>query len=679
MEKKPLILVVDSAKLALRYMESILLDCYQVELTDRGEDVFDYLQFKIPDVILMNANVSEMDGFQVLEKLQSSKKYKDIPVVLMMNEKDIESELRGLRSGAMDFVSMPFVPEILKTRIDHIVELTALRKKQAGEIEKQKEQIDRLTLQSILTIAHTVDKKDRYADKHSIRVALYCREIAKKMGYSEKQIEDLYQTALIHDIGKIAVEDSILNKASRLTNEEYEAVKRHTEIGADILRDTRFIPGAVDAVRYHHERYDGTGYCGLMQEQIPEAARIIAVADAYEAMTSDRSYRKRLSKEQVMEELIMGRGKQFDPYITDVLLELLEQGITIDEDRADLEIRQDGEIAEAGALLRQVFAESVQETQSELEKDSLTGVLTRNYFEEKINNYLLQPNSHGTFFMMDLDNFKMVNDTYGHKAGDKMIKVFADVLKKHTRENDLVCRIGGDEFAVFYPEMYKEYVIAERAENIIEMFSKKKEELGYNICSVSIGIMTKYVGQNDIDYDTLYDKADKALYHVKNNGKDDYHMYSYMSEDSVMTEQSIKQMNLKHLMRQIAERKYRQGAYAVEYDRFSYIYQFIMRNIERSRQHVQIILFTLVIPEDEKKTLVQIEDSLMLLETSIVRSLRRGDVTTRLGPTQQIVILMDANYDNGRMVADRIMNKYKSLCGDSMIETRYDITEMPSC
>ena len=430
-------------------------------------------------------------------------------------------------------------------------------------------------------------------------------------------------------------------------------------------------------MRYHHEWYDGSGYSSKKGKDIPEAARIIAVAGAYESMTADRAYRTRLPKERVMEELILGRGTQFDPYIVDVFLELLEEGLAIDESSVYNEITEEGEITEAGVLLRQVFTESVQETQNELERDSLTGFLNRKYFEEKIDNYLLQPNSRGTFFMMDLDNFKMVNDTYGHVAGDELIQIFAGVVRANTRENDFVCRIGGDEFAVFFPEMDKDYVISQRAENIIKMFSERKEAAGYGICSVSIGIMTKYSGNGEMNCALLYENADKAMYYVKNNGKDDYHAYAYMAEGALEAEKSIKQMDLKSLMRQIAERKYRQGAYAVEYDRFSHIYQFITRYIERNKQHVQIILITLNIPDGLVQPLVQVEDALMLLETAIIRSLRRGDVTTRFSPTQQIVILMDTNKENGTMVADRILDKYRSLSRNSSILAEYDIMEVP--
>lgn len=383
-----------------------------------------------------------------------------------------------------------------------------------------------MTLQSILAIAHAIEIKDRYAKQHSIRVAFYCREIAKKMGYSNKKIENLYYMALLHDVGKIAIEDSILNKASELTREEYEAVKRHTEVGGDIVKNTKFIPGLEETVRNHHEWYNGNGYYGVKGEEIPESARIIAVADAYESMSSDRAYRKKLSKEERIKELLNGRGSQFDPHIVDCFLELLEEGISEEEVEAEKESWQTNDVAEAGALLCQVFTEGVQETQNEREKDSFTGFLNRRCFEEKVNQYLLQPKASGTFFMMDLDDFKKINDTYGHAAGDKLIQIFSNVLRDNTREKDFVCRIGGDEFAVFFRELDDDYVIVRCAERIIRAFTRRKWENGYEICSVSIGIMTKYAGDEPMDYAMMYEKADKALYHVKNNGKDDFYQYS---------------------------------------------------------------------------------------------------------------------------------------------------------
>lgn len=598
MMQKPKILAADNTKVALRYMETILGDIYDVTLVQTGMSVLDCLKSEIPDLILMNANMFGMDGYEVLRRIKEDKETKEIPVILMMNVKDIQSELRGLEEGAIDFISLPFEPQVLKARIAHIVELSVLRKQQAHLIAKQKEQIDRLFLQSMVTIAHTVDAKDRYARRHSLRVALYCRGIAAKLGYSDKEKEALYYIALLHDIGKVSTPDTILNKASGLTKEEYENVKKHAEIGAQIVQNTRFVPG-------------------------------------------------------------------------------LEEGFTIDEDRAEGELKGEGELNEANELLRQVFTETVLETQSELERDSLTDFLNRRYFEDKINNYLLSSKSCGTFFMMDLDNFKQVNDTYGHKTGDELIQAFADVIRENTRDDDFVCRMGGDEFAVFFFELEEERVICKRAESIIKDFAKIRTEMGCSMCSVSIGIMTKYYGGEELDCEQLYEKADQALYYVKNNGKDAYHLFESMPEDLKNNRQTGCQMDLDQLMRQVTERKYRPGAYAVEYDRFSFIYQFIARNVERNGQHVQVVLLSMELPKDREISLERIEDSLVLLESAIVRSLRRGDVTSRFSSTQQVVVLMDASKEDGVMVANRILKKYNTLAKEAAITARFDIVEVP--
>lgn len=632
MMQKPKILAADNTKVALRYMETILGDIYDVTLVQTGMSVLDCLKSEIPDLILMNANMFGMDGYEVLRRIKEDKETKEIPVILMMNVKDIQSELRGLEEGAIDFISLPFEPQVLKARIAHIVELSVLRKQQAHLIAKQKEQIDRLFLQSMVTIAHTVDAKDRYARRHSLRVALYCRGIAAKLGYSDKEKEALYYIALLHDIGKVSTPDTILNKASGLTKEEYENVKKHAEIGAQIVQNTRFVPGLEEGVRYHHEWYDGNGYVGICGDEIPEVSRIIAVADAYEAMTADR---------------------------------------------AEGELKGEGELNEANELLRQVFTETVLETQSELERDSLTDFLNRRYFEDKINNYLLSSKSCGTFFMMDLDNFKQVNDTYGHKTGDELIQAFADVIRENTRDDDFVCRMGGDEFAVFFFELEEERVICKRAESIIKDFAKIRTEMGCSMCSVSIGIMTKYYGGEELDCEQLYEKADQALYYVKNNGKDAYHLFESMPEDLKNNRQTGCQMDLDQLMRQVTERKYRPGAYAVEYDRFSFIYQFIARNVERNGQHVQVVLLSMELPKDREISLERIEDSLVLLESAIVRSLRRGDVTSRFSSTQQVVVLMDASKEDGVMVANRILKKYNTLAKEAAITARFDIVEVP--
>ncbi|MFR5324330.1 MAG: diguanylate cyclase domain-containing protein, partial [Eubacterium sp.] len=587
-----------------------------------------------------------------------------------------QQEVEALQKGAADYISMPFVPEILKLRVDHLVELHYYRKELESEIKKQKKKVSDLSFQAMITIAHTIDLKDRYGEGHSLRVALYSREIARRLGWTVEELENLYNVALLHDIGKIAIEDSILNKMGTLTEQEYESVKRHTKVGADIVKNTTFIPGIKEGISYHHERYDGTGYVGLKGKDIPLIARILAVADAVTAMEEDRPFRRRLSSMELEKELISNKGKQFDPDIVNVAVEMLHEGYDVDEKLAQMMKQIPGDVSETGELMRQVVTTSTQETKSELEKDSLTGFLNRRSFEEKIEKFLRKPMSYGTFFMMDMDNFKSVNDTYGHLAGDELILIFADIIKNCVREQDFVCRVGGDEFAIFFPYLDKEKVIRKRADEIMSCFAKERERLGYSNCSVSIGIMTKYAKSNNMDYDKLYKCADNALYYVKNNGKDDFHIYASAIMDGGMDSLEQEQLDVQQLIQRVAERKEYMGAYRVEYDSFSYIYRFIARNVERTKQPVQIALFTFPLKEKSEEEVMKIQNSLALLEKAIAQSLRRGDVTSRISLTQQIVILMGANKENGMHVVDRMVQCYDGLAGEEGLKIEYDIKDV---
>ena len=178
----------------------------------------------------------------------------------------------------------------------------------------------------VRALANTIDAKDAYTNGHSTRVAKYSMMIAKRMGYADEELEKLYYAALLHDIGKIGVPREIINKTSKLTDEEYEIIKTHPGIGANILNEVSEIPDIAIGARWHHERYDGKGYPDrLIGIEIPELARIIGVADAYDAMTSKRSYRDILSQDVVSNELLKGKGTQFDPEIADIMLQLIKE------------------------------------------------------------------------------------------------------------------------------------------------------------------------------------------------------------------------------------------------------------------------------------------------------------------------------------------------------------------
>ena len=185
---------------------------------------------------------------------------------------------------------------------------------------------ERITLQAMYTLAKTIDAKDKYTNGHSMRVAKYSSMLARKMGFDEVKVEEIYNMALLHDIGKIGVPDEIINKTSSLTDEEFYVMKKHPKTGYDILSEMSEIKDLGIGARWHHERYDGKGYPdGLKGEEIPLQARIICVADAYDAMTSNRSYRSSMSQDKVKTEIIEGRGTQFDPGIADVMLEIIDE------------------------------------------------------------------------------------------------------------------------------------------------------------------------------------------------------------------------------------------------------------------------------------------------------------------------------------------------------------------
>lgn len=198
---------------------------------------------------------------------------------------------------------------------------------QKRELELAKKQVQ-MGNETIIAIARAVDAKDENTSNHSVRVSEYSVEIAKKLGYSEEEQENLRRAALLHDIGKIGIPDIILNKPARLTDEEYNTMKTHVLVGGEILKDFSLVPHIQEGAMYHHERYDGKGYLkGLAGEEIPEYARIIGIADAFDAMTSNRVYRGKLELDFVLGEIKKGRGTQFDPVLADIFLKLIEDGV----------------------------------------------------------------------------------------------------------------------------------------------------------------------------------------------------------------------------------------------------------------------------------------------------------------------------------------------------------------
>ena len=322
------VVVVDDDVTNLKMAGTILSRQHmRVTALKSGRALLDYVRDNRPDLILLDVRMPEMDGFETLRRLkQETSSGQEIPVIFLTADENAESEMRGLELGAMDFIKKPFVPEVLTLRVRHIIELVRLQKNLADEVEIKTQENENLSLRIVQTLAEAIDAKDNYTNGHSGRVAKYTREIARRFGYSQKRQDEIYMMGLLHDVGKIGVPDAVINKPAKLTEEEYAQIKTHPVMGDRILKNIRERPKLAVGARWHHERYDGTGYPdGLSGDKIPEEARIIAVADAYDAMTSRRSYRGILPQDIVRNEIKNGKGKQFDPAFADIMLAMIEE------------------------------------------------------------------------------------------------------------------------------------------------------------------------------------------------------------------------------------------------------------------------------------------------------------------------------------------------------------------
>ena len=394
-----------------------------------------------------------------------------------------------------------------------------IKRQQQEELDKRKKNIEEMSLQLMQMLSTTIEAKDEYTKGHSHRVAEYSVLIARELGWNEKELSNLKNAAHLHDIGKIAIPDTILNKPSKLSEEEFSIIKEHTIIGANILKNISLIDHVQEIVRNHHERYDGNGYPdGLKGKEIPLHARIVAVADSYDAMSSQRIYRNQLPPEKIIQELENNKGTQFDPEITDIFLKLLrEDRIHVKEDH--LSITENTQIPEAEIEMSQFISDIMSTIRTQKAKenlDFLTGLPTRNKGEQAIAQ--LMKHHSGCLVFMDMDNLKTINDIYGHKAGDRVLKLLGNLLLEYSSEC-LACRLGGDEFLLFMPDA-DQNSITEVITAIFKKFNTRKEQdPELHAASISAELYMCNIGDS---FDECYTKADKALYFVKQNGKSDF-------------------------------------------------------------------------------------------------------------------------------------------------------------
>ena len=548
--------------------------------------------------------------------------------------------------------------------LEHTDKLNEEVARQTAVAEERSRRIEQMSYQTIQTLAHAIDAKDPYTKGHSTRVSQYSVALAKALGWDDERVNELRFAALLHDIGKIGVPDSILNNPKRLTEVEYDIIKSHTTMGGDILRDRIMIASAEDIARSHHERYDGTGYPrGLAGEEISQGARIVAIADAFDAMSTNRVYRRACESDHILSELKEGRGKQFDPDFADVFIGLWQRGQLDEITRNDAPDEDEG-IEATSALLQEVVETFVTQSSAD-DIDITTGVLSRSAGEAAIAQSMREQG--GCFVFFDVDNLKKINDTNGHKAGDKALRLMGDVLLRNG-DGRLCCRLGGDEFLLFLQGLDREQAEARVRKILADYERAKNADVEIAAASLSAGIAVCTPADT---YAKAYNMADKALYHVKQNGKNGYGFYNNESETD-----GYEQVDVNRLVEAIHNSGSYEGALDVEYRQFAKLYEFV-GNLERRFAHpFKLIMITLVPTGDDEPGGVELEKAMFYMEQSIRQTVRNVDVITRYSRRQFLVILLGADPEGVRIAVDRIFRGYYKMNGSGAFSPSYSVADV---
>lgn len=544
------------------------------------------------------------------------------------------------------------------------------RLRQKKELESRRRQTERISLQTIKTLSVTVETKNVYTNGHSQRVADYSALIAGALGWDDKRINNLRNAAYMHDVGMIGIPDSIVNKPTRLTEEEYAIIQRHTLIGADILKDITLIEHVAEVAHYHHERYDGTGYPeGLSGEEIPIEARIVAVADSYDAMNSKRIYRNALEKEKIIEELESCSGTQFDPVIAELFVRLIREG-KVDTALLPAEPIGESKMDHYESETTKFISDIMSTMQSQEDSDSydfLTGLPVRSKGEILIAQ-MMQEHDGGLVFV-DMDNLKKLNDVYGHKAGDRALKLLGNILKD-AGDNSIACRLGGDEFLLFLPDYSKDEIHACVKHIFFEFAKAKEDDVELRCADLSAGMS---LSTNGATFEKCYREADKALYFVKQNGKGNYMFYHDMPLDRGMSGTG---KDLELVAKALQQSGSYTGALDLDYRAFAKVYEYVNSLGERYRHKCYLVMVTMETFPDRMIYIEHIEEALGCMENAIREKIRKVDVCTRFSSMQYLIILFEAQEDRIANVMDRTFAQYNELYGKDDFIPRYEYIPM---
>jgi putative two-component system response regulator len=310
MADKQTLLLVDDEPTNLRVLRTILQDDYRLLFAKSGEEALQLVQQQQPDLILLDVMMPGMTGYDVCARLKASPATQRLPVIFVTALKDEIDETKGFAVGAVDYITKPISPAVVRARVKTHLSLV------------RSDELKQTRLQVIQRLGRAAEYKDNETGLHVMRMSHYAQVLALAYGLSAHQAEDLLHAAPMHDIGKIGIADSILLKPGKLTAEEYQQMQQHPLIGAEIIGecDSDLLRMAKVVALYHHEKWDGSGYPhGLAGEAIPLEARIVAVSDVFDALTSARPYKQAWGIEETLQYMRAQKGLHFEPRLVDLL------------------------------------------------------------------------------------------------------------------------------------------------------------------------------------------------------------------------------------------------------------------------------------------------------------------------------------------------------------------------
>ncbi len=334
----PVVLIVDDSPESIDVLRSVLGAEYRTRVAINGQKALEIAESVQPDLVLLDVMMPDMDGYETCQKLKANPATRNIPVVFVTTMAETDAQVKGLAVGAVDYITKPYNPTLVQSRVRTQVALYRHHVHLEGLVRQRTSELLDTRLELIRGLGRAAEYRDNETGMHVVRMSHTTRLLALAHGMPEAQAELLFQVAPMHDVGKIGVPDRILLKPGKLTAEEWESIKRHTVIGAEILGEHRselMVMARTVALR-HHERWDGQGYPGgLSTTEIPLEARIVAIGDVFDALLSVRPYKTAWKLQDAVDYIRCQGGTQFDPDVTKTFLRVLPECLEIRESYRD--------------------------------------------------------------------------------------------------------------------------------------------------------------------------------------------------------------------------------------------------------------------------------------------------------------------------------------------------------